>query len=488
MSRSPSHRPRLSEAARVVRDCGLLPEGARVLAACSGGADSTGLVLGLAELAGAERLTLEVAHVHHGIRPAEADADAARVGELCRHLGLPFHLCEADAIDARRLRRRGLEEAARAVRREALERVAEERGLELIALAHTLDDQAETLLLHLLRGAGPDGLAAMRPRTGRFLRPLLQVRRDRVRNWLVRAGVPWASDRTNWADSSARALLRPWLQRGAELFNESLIERLATLAGLFAEDADFLDSLAVVELDRLREVGADLRGGAPSASLRAGDDGLAGLPPALARRVARRFLRELDPAGAPARADAVERVLRLASEDPGSERTGHVRGCVLRREGRRVVAGGSARGAPPPPARELPIPGELDWGGLGLFRARRLSAAEAAALGAEEPGWRRALVDGDRLPERLTLRCRRRGDRFHPTGSARDRSLAAWMRERRIPRGLRDGWPLVVDSAEPERVAWAAEGPPAHGLAPGERNALVVVLEWRPHGATGETT
>lgn len=488
MSRPPAHRPRLSEAARTLRDSGLLPDGSRVLAACSGGADSVGLLLGLAELAGDGRIQVEAAHVHHGIRPGEADEDAERVRELCESLGLRLSLVHRDALEARRHRRRGLEEAARSVRRDALAEVARERGLGLVALAHTRDDQAETLLLHLLRGAGPDGLSAMRPRSGPWIRPLLRVPRERVRGWLARAGVPWSSDRTNWADSSARSLLRPLLQRSTELFNESLVERLAALADLLAEDAELLEALAGEQRERLRGGGADLRGGAPAASLRAGAEGLSGLPAALARRVARGFLRDLDPGGRPPSADAVGRLLRLAAEDPGSERVAHVRGRVLRREGDRVVAGGSAAEPPPPPPCELGRPDELDWGSLGRLVLRPGGPGERAPNGAEEAAGRHAFLDGDRLPARLLVRCRRRGDRFRPAGSASERSLAAWMRERRVPRRLRDRLPLVVDAAAEGRVLWVAGGPPAHGLEADAGTRSVLVLEWRPAGAAGAAT
>jgi len=487
MSATPSgHRPPLSALARALRDSGTLPEGARVLAGCSGGPDSTALLLGLAELARAGHLELRAAHVHHAIRPGEADEDAERVRELADSLEVPFELLHRDAPAARQLRRRGLEEAARTVRREALLEVASAQSCDRIALAHTRDDQAETLLLHLLRGAGPDGLAAMRSQTLPWVRPLLGTRRLVLRQALTRAAITWCSDRTNWSGSSSRSLVRPLMQRAAELFNEALVERLSDTAALLAEDAEILEGRAAEVLEQLRLASTpDLRGGAPESRLRAGEDGLCSFPPAIARRVARAFLRDCVPGDEPASADAVNRLLRLASRDPGTERLAHVRGTVLRREGDEIVAGGSVTAAPPPAPRLVEPPGAWTWGAAGEVEIRAVGPGEAQSISADAPSLRRVLLDGDRLPARLLMRCRRPGDRILPAGSERERSLSAWMRERGLSRPARERLPLLCDADAEDRVLWVAGGPPRHGLTADETTSRLLVLEWRPIGATG---
>jgi tRNA(Ile)-lysidine synthase len=160
-----------------------MPAGSTVLIACSGGADSLALLVGMAELAPRLDLRLVVAHLDHGLRPG-SEADARSVLRRAETLGLPF-LSERIAA-RRRMRERGLsgEAGLRVLRREFLLAAAAEAGADFITLAHTADDQAETLLLRLVRGTGVRGLGAMRWRHGRWMRPLLGVTREAVREFL----------------------------------------------------------------------------------------------------------------------------------------------------------------------------------------------------------------------------------------------------------------------------------------------------------------
>jgi tRNA(Ile)-lysidine synthase len=194
-----------------VRRTGLLEPGDRVLVACSGGADSTALLLLVAK--SARRLGLAsvtIAHLDHGLR-ADSRDDAAFVERLAARLSLPF------ATQHRRIRpRRGEspEAAGRRVRYDFLERAARGAGATKVVTAHHMDDQAETVLLRILRGTGPRGLGSIRPEralrkgsTVRLVRPLLAFRRERLREWLVRWGEVWREDPTNVA-GNARARLR----------------------------------------------------------------------------------------------------------------------------------------------------------------------------------------------------------------------------------------------------------------------------------------
>lgn len=194
-----------------VRRTGLLEPGDRVIVACSGGADSTALALLVAK--SARRIGLAgvtIAHLDHALREDSRD-DAAFVARLAARLGLPL------ASERRRVRAKkgeSPEAAARRVRYAFLERSARAAGARKIVTAHHMDDQAETVLLRVLRGTGPAGLAAIRPsrrlRRGsdlRVVRPLLAFRRDRLREWLTRWGETWREDPTN-VSGNVRARLR----------------------------------------------------------------------------------------------------------------------------------------------------------------------------------------------------------------------------------------------------------------------------------------
>lgn len=174
-----------------------LPRGTRVLIAASGGADSTALLLGLHRVAPEFGLEVHAAHLHHGLRGAEADADARFVADLCAARAIPL---ESGRRDARALlRARGLsgQDGLRIVRREFLSAAARRAGCTAIATAHTADDQLETLLMRLGRGAGIRGVAGIAPRRGRWIRPLLAATRAEIEADLAAARVRWREDASN---------------------------------------------------------------------------------------------------------------------------------------------------------------------------------------------------------------------------------------------------------------------------------------------------
>src|SRR3954469_20796806 len=185
MPREPES-PIVSAVAAFVRRRGLLPPGARVAAAVSGGSDSVALLRALLALEPWLGVTcVGVIHVNHQLRGADAEADERFCRTLAQAQERPVHV---ERVDVRRTssdgRRQSPEEAARHARYAALDRGASALGADRVALGHTEDDQAETVLFRLLRGAGPDGLAGIPDRRGRYVRPLLETRRSDLREWL----------------------------------------------------------------------------------------------------------------------------------------------------------------------------------------------------------------------------------------------------------------------------------------------------------------
>jgi tRNA(Ile)-lysidine synthase len=185
-----------------------VPSAGTVLVALSGGADSVALLLGLHHLSGELGFQLRAAHLHHGLRGPDADRDLAFVRALCRRLRVPLAW---RAIDARaRMRERGLAGQAglRTLRREFLVAAAAESGAVAIATGHHADDQLETLLMRLARGTGLAGLGGIRPRRGRWIRPLLHATRSEIEDDLRAAGQPWREDRSNQDPAYLRNRLR----------------------------------------------------------------------------------------------------------------------------------------------------------------------------------------------------------------------------------------------------------------------------------------
>ncbi len=251
---------------------------ATIVAAVSGGGDSVALLQLLAGLAPGRGWTLVVATLDHGLRGAAGEADRRFVEDLARSLGLP---CESGRRDARPGLGRSPEEAARDVRRAFLQDVAARVRAAAVALGHTQDDQAETVLHRLGRGAGLSGLGAMRRFSPPFWRPLLGVRRSVLRRLLEEAGVAWREDETNQLGSSARSRIRHELMPAVErVLGPGATPALARFAALAAEDEEFLAQIA-----REKSASAILRTQPDVIEL----DGavLSELPPALSRRILR---------------------------------------------------------------------------------------------------------------------------------------------------------------------------------------------------------
>lgn len=228
-----------------------MPRGATVLVACSGGPDSLALLLGLAELAPRAGLRLAVAHLDHGLRPASA-ADARSVARRAATLGLSLH---AERIDAgRRLQERGLsgEAGLRRLRREFLEQARQASGADFVALGHTADDQAETVLLRLARGTGIRGLGGMRPRRGRVLRPLLAVSRGEVAEFLRVRGVRARQDESNRDVRLSRNRIRHRVLSELRQLNPQVAEAMGETAARLAELHALLERLGRRGYERAR--------------------------------------------------------------------------------------------------------------------------------------------------------------------------------------------------------------------------------------------
>jgi len=260
-----------------------------VIAALSGGADSVALLLSLRDLHAAGELVLDAAaHLHHGIRGREADQDQEFCRELCTRLDVSFITGRVDvpAIAARD--RVSVEVAARRARQQFLADVRRARSADVVATAHTENDQAETVLLRLVRGAGGRGLAGIRPRRDHVIRPLLPITRQELRADMVARGQQWREDATN-ADvaiprNRVRHELLPYL---SQHFNPAITRALARLADVARADEAWLDTL--VE----SASGATMTVSDEHVSLSV--SALSGAPEALARRLARRALESANP-------------------------------------------------------------------------------------------------------------------------------------------------------------------------------------------------
>ncbi|MET0556327.1 MAG: tRNA lysidine(34) synthetase TilS [Vicinamibacteria bacterium] len=437
-------RSRVLLAVRHALDALRLPPGSTIVSALSGGADSVALLHALSVEAGPRGFRLLAAHLDHRLRDGSAaDADACRA--LCASLGVPLRTAEADVPARARRDGDGIEQAARLERHAFLRQVRQEEGAAVVALAHTRDDQAETLLLRLLRGAGRRGLGAMRTRVRGLWRPLLPVSRADVLAHLAAAGLGWREDPSNrdlrFARNRVRHELLPYLE---EHFNPHVRATLARSAGVLADEADALDA-AAARLAR-RAHAEDPGGPALVRSV------LRAAAPSVAALAIRRLL---DEAGGlrDVGASHVRRLLALVNAPGASGRRLPLPGgrVALVRFDRLVIA--RTQAPAPAFAALLDVPGRVD-----LPDGRTLRAEETASAAAGSA--RDAIVAASSAA--LEVRTRRPGDRIRSHG--RDISLKRYLLDRRVPADLRPGLPLVADGS---RVVWVPGLPVEPPAGPG---------------------
>ncbi len=405
--------------------------GHRVAAAVSGGADSVAMALWLGQLSGRppHHVTLVgLIHVNHQLRGAESDRDEAFCRTLAGRLGVPIDVVAAP-VPARASR--SPESAARAARYQVFEAAALRLGATRVATAHTADDQAETVLLRLLRGAGSRGVSGIRALRGLYGRPLLACRRRDVRAWLEAQGETCCEDSTNTDRSIARNRVRHDLLPVIEHIAPGGVAALARAAALADDDERVLQTLATEAVD-LVVLRAD------SAGLDLDRDRLASLQPAIARRMLRTVLDRLVPHG-PWRADHFEAVRRLATRRAGGG-TLDLPAVWVERVSNLLRVRVGAAAVVPPFAYTLPLPGDIAVVEAGV---QVIAEIPPVSEGCASPGGDEAyslVVPAAAFP--LTVRNRRPGDRVALIAGTR--KVQDLMVDAKIPRSERDRVPLVV--------------------------------------------
>ena len=408
-----------------------------VLAAVSGGGDSVALALLLRRACGEKAIPLALGHVDHGLRP-DSGQDAEFVERLAGELGLGFFLRRVAVAG----KGASPEEAARSARRKALLELARKAGAGVVALGHTLDDQAETVLHRALVGTGPTGLAGMRALSGPWWRPLLGVTRRELRDYLKARGQTWRTDPSNLELDYARNRVRhKILPMAKEFINPKAPQALARLAEVSAQEEDYWLKEALAFLN------AHARVEGSSLCLAAGP--LAALHPAAQRRMLRYALEGYLGTGQHLGLLHLERLRDLLLGAPGRQ-ADLAGGLWAGREADLLRLDNCPAALP-----ELFLDGPacLDLPGLG----RRLVvewASEPGALAGRGPeAW---------LPESvvrwpLEIRAPKPGDRFHPLGAPGGKKLARFFQDAKTPPWWRARSMVVLSAGE---IIWVGPWAP----------------------------
>ena len=434
----------VAEVQRFIDTHELLCPGAKVIVSVSGGADSMALISLLHGLESTYRLTLIVAHVNHQLRGKEATRDARFVQRQADKLGLPFHQL---AVDVKTLKHRtGLstQHAARQLRYGALRSLSRSLAATHIALGHTADDQAETLLMRLLRGGGPAGLCGIPVKRMPFIRPLIEVHRHAILEYLRAAGIPWVEDNSNTSRKYLRSRIRLDLMPTLRAYHPNIAQRLHHVADMLHADNDVLERQTE---DLAKQVLSWRVGNAMIAIRRAS---FAAAPLAIQRRLLRYAIDRLPESGHVAGFRDIEALWRFAVNSGNVGRRLTLAGRLMAEWQKDVVFLWQARALPPTSlAALLPVPGTLTLHGLALsLTARSLGLTQEWRQQAEP---RRVFADIDAAAFPLSIRFPQPGDRFHPLGAPGSQKLQDFFVNNKVPKAMRAYVPLVLAG---EEILW----------------------------------
>lgn len=455
---------------RTVRKYDMLRRGEHVLVAVSGGADSMALLFCLYDLVDRMDLKLTVAHLNHGLRGAEANEDEEFVRRASTGLGLRFIAESADVKAIAAAAGKNLEESARDVRYEFLERAAAQVYADKIATGHNLNDQAETVLFRLLRGSGPGGLEGIRPVVRhRIIRPLLECSRQQILRYLAGRGACYREDSSNldlrFRRNRIRHELIPYLEKH---FNPRLASALNRTAAQTRAAHEFLEQQALPEYHNLRTVLPD---GIAMPAQR-----LMALDPALRLEVVRRALREMT--GSPRAMEMVhiEAILRLCRSGQSGRRIQLPGGLGAWRNLDQLEIRRGQDSAQVSFEYALIWPGRrrIPEAGVEIVVSAHESAAPEASAGADAAN--RAILNPDALPPALTIRSRLPGDRY---GGPGHRKVKKMLLASRIPIPARKALPMIVAG---DQVVWIPGFRPAKSFRVNSGSGRSVVIEARRVG------
>ncbi|HBP88060.1 MAG TPA: tRNA lysidine(34) synthetase TilS [Nitrospirales bacterium] len=435
--------------AQAIRTKGLLASGERIVVAVSGGPDSVALFRCLVELRTRWNWDICIGHVNHGFRGAESDEDAKFVETLAARFGVPVRVCHLHLNKCEaKLKKESLQEYARTARYQALEQMALGRNATKLVLGHTADDQAETVLMWMLRGCGTGGLGGIPPKRGAYVvRPLLDIQRSEIVSYLEERQEEFRVDSTNDQPVYLRNRIRQHLVPQLKQYSPGIVSVLTRQAQMLRDDHTYLEALAVEAAQRTCV--SNCTGERQFDRL-----ALLNVPLPIRRRVVRQSLQTIAGYQQSPRFDLVERVLdRLEHGQSGWNI--ECNGVLVSQEYDRLVISSCEKTDQPRTdhssvsAMPLSIPGEVVW----LPTGHRFSISRKPSSVIDDHVQQSEIyLDAARFTPELTLRSWVPGDVFCPKGlGGRQKKLQDFFSDIKLPRSQRTKVPLMV---APEGIVW----------------------------------
>ncbi|NLU32618.1 MAG: tRNA lysidine(34) synthetase TilS [Clostridiaceae bacterium] len=465
--------PVLQQVRKDICDYGLIEPGFHVVTGISGGADSVCLLKVMKELGREYNLSITAVHVNHMLRGTESDADEAFVMDLCRKWDIPVRAFRADIAGISRTDGLTEEEAGREVRYRYLFQVLRESSADVIATGHHYEDNAETVMLNILRGCGLEGLAGMDYRSGSIIRPLLGVRRSQIEDYLRCEGIPWRTDSSNlsnkYARNRVRNLLFPAIKEHFQVDPAPVINRLSALA---RRDNACLEEQArkvFMEFGRKMDTGTSLDA-----------EVLVSLDYAISSRIVRMAWEQATGSLKGLENVHVDEIIKLCRESGTGKRLCLPGGwSALLSYGRLLLS--------PMPAAErvfwsypVNVPGKVHVNEAhGILEAYVLSKDQMTR---QFPNWQEIketsktqAFDYLKINCGINIRNRRDGDRIRPFRAPGEKKLKKFFIDNKIPAEIRDEIPLVAAGS---KILWVVGMRTSGEFRPDERTQSFLVLTW----------
>lgn len=420
----------------------LLKKGDRVLVAVSGGPDSVALLYGLLALQPEFDLKLYVAHLNHKLRGAESDEDERFVKELARHLKLKVFSKRIDVKKEAKKRKLSIEECAREIRYHYLQELAERIKADKIATGHQANDQAETFLMRLLRGAGGSGLSGIPPKRGKIIRPLIQIKRDEIEEFLKASKIGHRLDSSNYLPdyfrNKIRLLLLPEIK---QKFNPKIVDILNRTADIISCQQEYIEKkgeqiLPEISIIRRNKITLDLIK-------------FKGYDISLQREMIRLCVKKLKGDLNQLTYESVERALNLVQKKKSGRKVRLANKIWMEISEKELVCYKERE------AKEfdypLTLPGEVNLKGCSVKIKAEIVKRKPTSqvLGTQDQNI--AFLDWEKLQKPFRLRNRWKADRFKPLGMKGTKSLADFFIDAKVPRHLRGEVPILTSKG---KIVW----------------------------------